>query len=137
MKNSNQEALSSDRSWWRGRSSGKDSKKIELSPLKEKLAALVRAMAQDLVTTHPDLIPKFLLRKLTDKKIPEILAKLSDADIRDVLMGARSFLDELIADPPAVVEGEIVTPAQLPPGRPAPPAPPPPPARPALQIGAH
>lgn len=103
----------SDRSlapWrWRAGSSTNESKRIELSPLKEKLLGVVEALAIDLQTTHPDLIPKFLIKRLMKKRIPEELAKVPEDKLRRVILGARNYLDELLAEADAVViEGEIV-----------------------------
>lgn len=66
-----------------------------LSPLKQKLTALVWHMANELQGETGGFISQWALRQMIESKLLPTLYQQSDADIRKMMSKAREFMSEL------------------------------------------
>lgn len=73
-----------------------ESNKTELSPLKQRLTALVWHMASEMAGETNGFISQWALRQIIEGKILPKLYQLSDEELRVMLGRARDFMGELL-----------------------------------------
>lgn len=79
-------------------SSESESSKIDLSPLKQRLTALVWHMAQEMAGESNGFISRWALTQIIEGKILPKLYQLSDEELRAMLGRARDFMGELLSE---------------------------------------
>lgn len=79
-------------------SSDEESAKIKLSPLKQRLTALVWYMAEEMGAESSGFISQWALRQIIEGKILPRLYQLSDDELRTMLIRARDFMGELTSE---------------------------------------
>lgn len=78
-------------------SSVEGSKKIELSPIKARLTALVWEMAEQM-RDESGFISKWAVSQIVESRILPKLYQLSDDELRTMMMRARDFMGDLLSE---------------------------------------